>query len=131
MSGWISEIEKVLDLLSNRDYRNFDEKYIKLLFVTLASLPRLYIIKSEAEINGEYPDLMYLFREPYNPNYQFLIELKYVKSGAVAKNESVLSEAREQIKRYMMKTEIKQLKNLKCYVVLFSGKKGYFEEVIT
>jgi len=129
MERWIGEIEKVLDLLSNRDYQNFDEKYVKMLFITLASLSQLYIIKSEAEVKGEYPDLMYLFRKPYKPNYQFLIELKYLKKTENRKLHKTMDLAKEQVKRYFEKPEIKQMEKLKVYAVVFVGKKGHFVEL--
>jgi len=130
MERWIGEIEKVLELLSNRDYQNFDEKYVKMLFITLASLSQLYIIKSEAEIEGEYPDLMYLFRKPYKPNYQFLIELKYLKKGESKKLGKTMESAKEQVNRYLQKPEIRELDNLKIYTVVFVSKKGHFSEMI-
>lgn len=130
MERWIGEIEKVLELLSNRDYQNFNEKYVKMLFITLASLSQLYIIKSEAEVEGEYPDLMYLFRKPYKPKYQFLIELKYLKKSEEKKLADTISIAKEQVTRYLMKPEINELENLKSYAVIFVGKKGHFVEVI-
>ncbi|MCF8307133.1 MAG: PD-(D/E)XK nuclease domain-containing protein, partial [Ignavibacteriales bacterium] len=130
MERWIGEIEKVLELLSNRDYQNFDEKYVKMLFITLASLSQLYIIKSEAEVEGEYPDLMYLFRKPYKPNYQFLIELKYLKKGESKKLGKTMESAKEQVSRYLQKPEIKGLDNLKIYTVVFVSKKGHFSEII-
>ncbi|MCK6604570.1 MAG: ATP-binding protein [Ignavibacteriaceae bacterium] len=131
MRSWIYEVEKVLELLSNRDYQNFDEKYVKMLFITLASLSRLYIIKSEAEVNGEYPDLMYLFRKPYQPNYQFLIELKYLKKSESRKLNSTMQSAKKQARKYLGKPEIQQLERLKVYAVVFVGSKGHFEEVET
>ncbi|MBE2280699.1 MAG: AAA family ATPase, partial [Ignavibacteriaceae bacterium] len=129
MERWITEIENVLDLLSNRDYQNFDEKYIKMLFITLASLAPIYIIKSEAEIKGEYPDLMYLFRKPNKVKYQFLIELKYLKKSESKKLLKTMEIAKEQVNRYLDKTEISALENLKAYAVVFVGKKGHFELV--
>jgi len=131
MERWIGEIEKVLELLSNRDYQNFNEKYVKMLFITLASLSQLYIIKSEAEVEGEYPDLMYLFRKPYKPNYQFLIELKYLKKGESKKLGKTMESAKEQVNRYLQKPEISELDNLKIYTVVFVGKKGHFSELQT
>ena len=129
MQGWVKQIERILGLLSNRDYQNFDEKYVKMLFITLASLSQLYIIKSEAEAAGEYPDLMYLFRKPYKPNYQFLIELKYLKKTESRKLTKTMESAREQVKRYLSKPEVKELENLKSYAVVFVGKKGHFTEI--
>jgi len=129
MQRWIGEIEKVLGLLSNRDYQNFDEKYVKMLFITLASLSQLYIIKSEAEVAKEYPDLMYLFRKPYEPNYQFLIELKYLKKSESRKLAKTMEAAKEQVERYFEKPELKQMEKLKVYAVVFVGKKAHFSEI--
>ncbi|MBE2280490.1 MAG: AAA family ATPase [Ignavibacteriaceae bacterium] len=126
MERWITEIEKVLDLLSNRDYQNFDEKYIKMLFITLASLAPIYIIKSEAEIKGEYPDIMYLFRKPNKVNFQFLIELKYLKKSESKKLSKTMELAKGQVNRYLQKPEISELENLKAYAIVFVGKKGHF-----
>ncbi|MBE2280738.1 MAG: PD-(D/E)XK nuclease domain-containing protein, partial [Ignavibacteriaceae bacterium] len=129
MQGWVAEIENILDLLSNRDYQNFDEKYIKMLFITLASLTQLYIIKSEAEVTGEYPDLMYLFRKPNRVKYQFLIELKYLKKSESKKLAKTMEIAKEQVTRYLQKSEISELENLKAYAVVFVGKKANFVAV--
>lgn len=65
----VGEIEKVLDLLRNRDYLNFDEKYIKILLINLVFLTQLHI-KSKAKLMAELPALMYLFRKPYHPTFQ-------------------------------------------------------------
>lgn len=130
MGGWIKEIEKVLDLLSNRDLLNFDEKYIKMLFITLASLSPAFIIKSETEVNGEYPDLMYLFRKPNSVKFQFLLELKYLKKGDSAQLNRIMEKAEQQVKRYLLKQEIKELKNLRIYIIVFTGKQGHFKEII-
>ncbi|MBE2281495.1 MAG: PD-(D/E)XK nuclease domain-containing protein, partial [Ignavibacteriaceae bacterium] len=129
MDRWIGEIERVLDLLSNRDFQNFDEKYVKMLFITLASFTQLYIIKSETEVAGEYPDLMYLFRKPYKPNYQFLIELKYLKKSESKKLTKTMELAKEQVNRYFQKPEIKELESLVAYAVVFVGKKAHFHLV--
>ncbi|MBE2281814.1 MAG: PD-(D/E)XK nuclease domain-containing protein, partial [Ignavibacteriaceae bacterium] len=129
MLGWVTEIENILDLLSNRDYQNFDEKYVKMLFITLASLSPIYIIKSEAEIAGEYPDLMYLFRKPYKPNYQFLIELKYLKKSESKKLPKTMEIATQQVNRYLQKPEISELESLKAYAIVFVSKKAHFHLV--
>lgn len=64
----VGEIEKVLDLLRNRDCLNFDEKYIKILLINLVFLTQLHI-KSKAKLTAELPALMYLFRKPYYPTF--------------------------------------------------------------
>jgi len=115
--------------LSNRDYIRFDEKYIKLLFFTLAVLSPVYAIKSEAEVLGEYPDLMYLSREPYKVNYQYLFELKYLSKAGKTKLGTLQKEAKEQVQRYLGKPEIRAIENLKAYTIIFVGKKAHIEEV--
>jgi len=129
IENWLLQIEYVLNQLSNRDYQKFDEKYIKLIFITLASLSQLYIIKSEAEVEGEYPDLMFLYRKPFKPNHQFLIELKYLKKSEDKKLSEKMDEAKSQVMRYLEKSEIKFLENLRSYAIVFVGDKSYFEEV--
>ncbi|MBE2280876.1 MAG: PD-(D/E)XK nuclease domain-containing protein, partial [Ignavibacteriaceae bacterium] len=92
-------------------------------------LAPIYIIKSEVEIKGEYPDLMYLFRKPNKVKYQFLIELKYLKKSESKKLTKTMEIAKAQVNRYLQKPEISELENLKAYVVVFVGKKGHFELV--
>ena len=48
---------KYLNNLSNRDYQKFDEKYVKLIFYCIAMNLKLFWIKSELEVNRNYPDL--------------------------------------------------------------------------
>ncbi len=127
---WIECIEEVMTLLSNRDLQNFDEKYVKMLFITLAALSQLYIIKSEPEIEGKYPDLMYLYRKPYKPNYQFLFELKYLKTSESNKLNKAIDEAEVQVKNYLSKLETGNLENLIAYAIVFVGKKGHFRQVL-
>ena len=76
---YVGLIEQALQTLSNRDFMQFDEKYIKALFVGFASLSNLYFLKSEPEIEQKYPDIMFLYKPPFTPKYQFLFELKYLK----------------------------------------------------
>ncbi|MBE2279222.1 MAG: PD-(D/E)XK nuclease domain-containing protein, partial [Ignavibacteriaceae bacterium] len=92
-------------------------------------LAPIYIIKSEVEIKGEYPDLMYLFRKPNKVKFQFLIELKYLKKSESKKLPKTMEIATQQVNRYLDKTEISELENLKAYAVVFVGKKAHFSLV--
>jgi hypothetical protein len=130
MHGWLEQIRKVLEKLSNRDFQRFDEKYVKLLMITLASLSQLYIIKSEAEVERDYPDLMYVYRKPYKPNYQFLLEVKYLKKEDETKLDSKMREAQNQVTRYFEKPELRQMENLRSYAIVFVGTTPYFEECL-
>ena len=128
---FVGLIETALKTLSNRDFISFDEKYIKALFVGFASLSNLYFIKSEPELEQKYPDVMFLYRLPFSPPYQFLFELKYLKKTQRQKLDSKRLEAINQIKTYLNFEEVKQLDNLKSWVIVFVGDQAeVVEEVV-
>lgn len=114
-------IENTLQTLSNRDAMNFDEKYIKALFVGFANLANLYFIKSETEVQKRYPDIMLLYRKPIQPNYQFIIELKYLKKSELDQLDAKFAEAETQLQGYLQSPEIKALDSLKAWAVVFVG----------
>ncbi len=117
-------IENALETLSNRDSVKFDEKYIKALFVGFASLTKLYFIKSEQETERKYPDVMFLHRPPFFPNFQFIFELKYLKKKDKNRLEQVSAKAESQLKEYLEFEEIRGLKNLRAYILVFVGQEA-------
>ncbi|MDR2286162.1 MAG: PD-(D/E)XK nuclease domain-containing protein, partial [Prevotellaceae bacterium] len=66
--------------LSNRDLRNFDEKYIKIILLNNLFQSNLYITITELEIEQGYVDI-YMQRSHLLPNipYEWVWEIKYVK----------------------------------------------------
>ncbi|MBF0239424.1 MAG: AAA family ATPase [SAR324 cluster bacterium] len=116
-------IEAELMALSNRDFIKFDEKYVQLLFVTFCRLSDLYFVKSQPEVTQKYPDVLLLHRPPFFPTCQFLFEFKYLKKASKAKQEQVLKDTEIQVQTYLQNEEIRQISNLKSYVVLFVGAK--------
>ena len=126
MQGTISplaaEIKKVLELLSNRDFMNMDEKHIKAIILTLLYQSKAYYIKSEAEVNNRYPDIMLLERNPIKVNHQFLLELKYSKKSAGKQGwQKKKAEGIAQVEEYLQLKEIRELQNLKAYLLLTNG----------
>ena len=69
------EIGRVLALFSNRDFMRMDEKHIKAVILTLLYQSEVYFIRSEAELNKHYPDILLLERSPFEVPNQFLFEL--------------------------------------------------------
>ena len=128
--AFVSLTENALKTLSNRDFISFDEKYVKALFVGFASLSNLYFIKSEPEIEQKYPDIMFLYRPPFAPNYQFLFELKYLKKKQRQKLKATQTKAINQIKGYQQLPEVQQLENLKSWVIVFVGDKAEVVEEV-
>ena len=77
----ISLLEGTLKQLSNRDWPGFDEKHLKTMLVAYFYSVGIYHIQSEPEMEQQYPDLILRSRPPYEPPYQFMIELKYIKKA--------------------------------------------------
>ncbi len=115
----LTQVENVLKSFSNRDFIKFDEKYIKAILITLINLSNIYYIKSEPEIEQKYPDILLLARKPFKVNYQYMIELKYIKKSQHHKLEQVKADGLIQLNEYKNMIEIKDLSNLKAYLVIF------------
>ena len=124
LDKFVGLLENTLATLFNRDYIQFDEKYIKVLFVAFANLTNLYFVKSEPEIEKGYPDLMLLFREPFRPNYQFIFELKYLKKKESKQLKQTALDAENQLRQYLQTEELKSKKDLKAWVIVFVGDKA-------
>ena len=114
-------VENILKRLSNRDYLNFDEKYIKLLLIAYISLTKSYFIKSEPETNKKYPDLLFTRTNRFRPKYEHLFELKYIKKENAGKLDEVRNAGIEQVKGYPALEEVKAISNLKAWLIIFTG----------
>ncbi|MGL5087055.1 MAG: AAA family ATPase, partial [Clostridium sp.] len=122
----VSIVEKTLNKLSNRDYIKFDEKYIKLLFLTYCFLSKVYLVKSEYEVEEGYIDIALLKQVNIEPTYFAIFELKYIKvSEYKEKGEAIvqyhLNEAIKQLRKYETSDELKKIKNLKKWAIVFVG----------
>ncbi|MGB5686234.1 MAG: PD-(D/E)XK nuclease domain-containing protein, partial [Candidatus Electrothrix sp.] len=118
----LEEIRKVLALFSNRDFMRMDEKHIKTVILTLLYQSEVYFIRSEAEVNNRYPDILLLERNPIEVRYQFLFELKFSKKkdGAQGLAEK-RAEGIAQIRGYQELADIKRLPKLQSYLLLTNG----------
>ncbi len=125
----IKLLEKYLNNLSNRDYQNFDEKYVKVMFFCIAMNLGTFIVKSELEVEREYQDILLVPKEAEKGYYTILIEFKYLKKGEENKLEQKQEEAKEQIIRYSNKEEMKSVKNLKKFTVVAVVDKVYVKEI--
>ncbi|XCN71683.1 MAG: PD-(D/E)XK nuclease domain-containing protein [Candidatus Electrothrix aestuarii] len=118
----LEEIRKVLALFSNRDFMRMDEKHIKAVLLTLLNQSDVYFVRSEAEINNRYPDILLLERQPIEVRYQFLFELKFSKKkegekGMAAKRAEGIAQVRE----YQGLADIRCLPKLQSYLLLTDG----------
>ena len=134
LEGKVDKIVEVLKYyltnLSNRDYERFDEKYVKIIFYSIAmNLKNLYWIKSEAEVERSYPDLLLTPREPTRGYHSIMIEFKYLKKSEANLLEQRQEEAKEQIEKYSKYDEMQNIENLHKYTIIAVVDKIYVEEI--
>ncbi len=125
----IELLQKYLKNLSNRDYIKFDEKYVKLIFYCIAMNLKIYIVKSEMELEREYPDIVLIPRERNKGYNSVMIEFKYLKKSEENKLSEKQKEAKEQIERYSNTEEMKSLKKLNKYTVVAVNDKIYVQNI--
>ena len=125
----IEILQKYLKNLSNRDYQNFDEKYVKILFYSIAMNLKIYNIKSEMEVERQYPDILLIPREKQDEYYSVMIEFKYLKKMEEEKLKEKQKEAKEQIERYSSIEEIQNIKKINKYTVVAVIDKIYVEKM--
>lgn len=121
----IVEMERAMQLLSNRDAMNMDEKHIKVLLLTLLYQTQIYFVQSERELNRHYPDILLLERKPLNIPHQHLIELKYCKKSKKADAaegwEAKRQEGLAQIQGYLQLPAIAGLRDLSAWLLITDG----------
>ncbi|SHI15042.1 AAA family ATPase [Clostridium magnum] len=120
----IKLVEKTLNKLSNRDYIKFDEKYVKLIFLACCFLSKIYLVKSEYEVDSGYIDIALLKQADMEPTYFAIFELKYITKAEYEKEgekivELKKKEAIEQLKKYKCSEELMGLPNLKKWALVF------------
>jgi len=115
-------VSKTLRALSNRDNQNFDEKHLKAIMASYLSVSPSYLMRSEFEAERQYVDILLLKRLPFEMPYQFAFELKYLKTDALAAEIAAKeAEAEAQLRQYIATAELQALKNLRSWLVVFSG----------
>lgn len=131
--GRIDKIVEVLRIylnnLSNRDLIKFDEKYIKLIFYCIAMTMPIYSVKSEMEVNRNYPDILLVPRDRTKGYKAIMVEFKYLKKGDTSKLEEKQKEAREQIERYSEFDDIKDIVGLRKYTIVVATNEIYAQEI--
>ncbi|WP_425448546.1 AAA family ATPase [Dethiothermospora halolimnae] len=118
--------KNVFKVLSNRDFIKFDEKYIKVVLFSYLTTSNLYRPISEREVENGYIDI-YLEKDirMAEVNYEWIIELKYLKKSERNRLEEVKREGLKQLKGYVDSREFKDRKNVKHALIVFIGKDEY------
>jgi len=125
----VEYVHYILKNLSNRDLQKFNEKQIKMIFMTLLMGNNAYFIKSERENNEGYADLL-LIPTKLNPGKEnFLLELKYLKKSNKENLATETAKAIEQVIKYKTELEAEGI-SCKTFVIIFVGKSEFvFQEV--
>ena len=127
----VTELERVLQLLSNRDAQGMDEKHIKTILLTLLYQSPAYFIQSEREMDRKYPDVMLLERSPYKVKHQHLIELKYSKKSDKDKGfEAKKQEGMAQVQGYLQLPTIAALPKLSAWLLVTDGERVSTNQVL-
>jgi hypothetical protein len=120
---------EVIQAFSNRDLRGLDEKTIKLLLMTYASLGRAFYPLSEKEFAQGYGDLFLgASRDVAGARFSWLLELKYLKTGAKPSQiEAAFAEAEAQVAHYASDQALLPMllgdRALKAGMLVFVGAK--------
>ncbi|NJL13199.1 MAG: AAA family ATPase, partial [Microscillaceae bacterium] len=119
---FMAMIGEVLKTLSNRDYRNFDEKYIKIVIISFMAQAGIYQIKSEVETSSGYIDILLLAPPTKKIEKEYIFELKYIKKKEARPEyiEAKKQEAQSQIRAYVAaEPGLQHNPKLLAYALLF------------
>jgi hypothetical protein len=117
--------------LSDRDLRHFDEKYIQILLLSYLFLSRIYIPMSEYEAVPGFADI-FLQRNSEFPQikYEWIFEIKYLKTDEEAKLSQKMQEAKVQLAKYLQSFRLVGRQGLRGAALVFIGKNRFEMEVI-
>lgn len=125
--GQIDKFVKVVEeflkkVLSNRDFRGFREGHLKIHILTLLFLNGLYFIQSELEAERGYVDIFLRELPQFPVDYEWVLELKYVRKGDAGAIEQVRNDGMKQLKGYMEKVRPQTHRTLKGALLIFGGE---------
>ena len=118
---------------STRDKIRYGEKHLKTLMIGLMFPYEMYLIRSEYETEGVFPDI-FLERIPQvDIKHEVVIELKYIKLADIEKEEKsekaadyislldkATAEGTQQIEKYMATARF-QRPNIRGFCLVFVG----------
>ena len=125
----VEMLHKYLKNLSNRDFQKFDEKYIKLIFYCIAMNLKIYTVKSELEVEREYPDIVLIPRDRSKGYNAIMIEFKYLKKGEANNIQEKQKEAKEQIEKYSKAKEMQDIPKMNKYTIVVVNDRVYVEKI--
>lgn len=124
---FIEYLEEFLDNLSNRDLIKFDEKYIKIILLSIF-MSNVYIANSEYEVEEGYIDVLLSKNKAFQDSikYEWMIELKYIKEKDKNTLEEIEKQGLKQLEGYSSSRKLSSSYNLnqmKKLLIVVIGKK--------
>ena len=107
----------------------FVEKYVKLIFYCIVMNLKIYSVKSELEVEREYPDIVLIPRDRSKGYNAIMVEFKYLKKSEEGKIEEKQREAKAQIERYANTEEMKDIEKMNKYTIVVVNDKLYVEKI--
>lgn len=139
-SGYKDIVEKLLKGVAGQDFIAFDEKYVKLMMYSVAKFTRSYLVKTEYELTplgealkGMRADLVFLPNNVVTAGNYYVFEIKYIKKKDYTEQrlEKERIEAIGQVTAYVLSEELKNIPNLRKYVVVaVKDELKVFEEIV-
>lgn len=121
--GPIAEaLQTVLERLSNRDARGFDEKYVKAALMALLVPAGVYGTFSEYPVGQGYADIVLWRRPPVlEPKHQHLLEVKHLKKRDAAQLAETAEEGRAQLRRNLAHPDIARRGDVLGWLLVVTG----------
>jgi hypothetical protein len=118
--------KNIFSRLSNRDLQQFNEKYIKIMLLNGLFQSKLYVPRTEKEVENGYIDI-FLQRSPLLPDikYEWVWEIKYIKKADAKNVETAREQARTQLEKYRYSHLFAGRKDVRFLSILFIGKDKY------
>ena len=95
---------------------------LKVHILTLLHLSRLFYIQSEMEAERGYIDIFLRETPQFQVDYEWVLELKYVRQEETRDLRKLTEEGMEQLRRYMEKVHLQAQRDLRGVLLIFSGR---------
>ena len=118
----VAYTQNIMKILSVRDFKGFGESQLKIMMLTILSKTNAYLIESERETRAGFPDILLTDSKIFEVKYQYAFELKYIPQTGLKNLATIRKEGIEQLKKYKDSDQIKMIKNLKTFLIIFYNR---------
>jgi hypothetical protein len=118
----VAYTQNIMKILSVRDFKGFGESQLKIMMLTILSKTNAYLIESERETRAGFPDILLTDSKIFKVKYQYAFELKYIPQTGLKNLATIRKDGIEQLKKYKESDQIKMMKNLKTFLIIFYNR---------